>query len=86
MMRTLVATLAACAGTALFALTPADAAPLPAIPRADLTTTGAAELVHYRYRGYRHGYYYRPYAYHRPYYRPHYSGFSFYVGPRYRHW
>jgi len=79
---------------------PANAAPLSRAGVDLRVDTAKPTEVHYRrrhyrkryyarhYRPYRHyyyrPYYYRPYVYHYP-RRHHYSGFHFYVGPRYRH-
>lgn len=99
-MKTLLASLVF-AVVAAFAVAPAQSAPLAQTRAIQADVASEVTQVHrykrryYRHYGYRHHYrpyYYRPYAYYPRYYRPYYypryrshSGFSFYIGPRYRH-
>ena len=99
-MKTLLATIAL-AFAMVIGLAPAQAAPAAPARATIATVEPGATLVHRRYYrrhyGYRHygyrNYGYRPYAYYprhyyRPYYYPRYrsySGFSFHIGPRFRH-
>lgn len=95
-MKTLLASLVV-AMVAAFAVAPAQSSPLTQTRAVQVDVASEVTQVHrYKRRYYRHYYrpfYYRPYAYYpryryRPYYYPRYrshSGFSFYIGPRYRH-